>query len=55
MVKLYHSKDHLKNASILVHSCFDDKAAEFRVHTDTSAVGVGVMLEQDDHVIAYTS
>ena len=48
-------KDHLKNASIQAHSCFDNKAVEFRVHIDASAVGVGVMLEQDDHVIAYTS
>ena len=41
------------NAPILAHSSFDDTDDEFQVHTDASAVGVDVVLEQDDHIIAY--
>ena len=48
-------KDHLENAPLLAYPCFDDSAGEFKVHTDASAVGVGVVLEQNDHVIAYAS
>lgn len=48
-------KDHLGNAPILEYPRFDDNAGELRVHTDASVVGVGVVLEHDDCVIAYAS
>ena len=42
-------------APILAYPCFDCEAGEFVLHTAASAVGLGVVLEQDGHVIAYTS
>ena len=46
-------KEHLQNAPLLAYPCLNNKAGEFKVHTDASAVGV--VLEQDDHVMAYAS
>lgn len=45
-------KDHLENAPLLAYPSFDDNAGEFKVLTDTNAVGAGMVLEQDDHVNA---
>ena len=36
-------------------SKFDGTAGEFILQTDASAVGLGAVLEQDGHVIAYAS
>ena len=48
-------KDHLQNSPLLAYPCFDNKAGEFKVHKYACAVGVGMVLEQDDHVISYAS
>ena len=40
---------------ILANPSFDQNADEFVLQTDASAVGLGAVLEQHGHVIAYTS
>ena len=48
-------KLHLTSAPILTYPCFGREAAPFTLYTDASAAGVGAVLEQGGHVIAYTS
>ena len=48
-------KKCLTNTPILAYPCFDHNANEFHLQTDASAVGLGAVLEQDGHVIAYAS
>ena len=42
-------------APILAFPCFGPNAAKFMVQTDASGVGLGAVLEQDEHVISYAS
>ena len=42
-------------APILTYPCFSSNAAKFIVQTDASGVGLGAVLEQDEHVISYAS
>ena len=42
-------------APILKYPNFAPSAKPFQLHTDASATGIGVILEQSVHVIAYTS
>ena len=48
-------KQHLVQAPILAYPRFEPQASEFMLQTDASAVGLGAVLEQDGHVIAYAS
>ena len=48
-------KQQLVQAPVLAYPCFDSRASEFVLETDASAVGLGAVLEQDDHVIAYAN
>ena len=48
-------KDNLMKAPILAYPCFTPNAAKFIVQTDASGVGLGAVLEQDEHVISYAS
>lgn len=48
-------KRHLVEAPVLSYPCFDSQASTFVLQTDTSATGLGAVLEQDGHVIAYVS
>ena len=48
-------KSHLVQAPVLSYPCFDRAANEFSLQTDASAVGIGAVLEQGGHVIAYAS
>ena len=45
-------KDALTQAPVLCYPCFKKG---FTLQTDASAVGIGAVLEQDGHVIAYAS
>ena len=42
-------------APILAYPLFHRNASPFILQTDASAVGLGAVLEQDGHVIAYAS
>ena len=48
-------KQHLVQAPVLSYPRFDPQASTFVLQTDASAVGLGAVLEQDGHVIAYAS
>ena len=48
-------KQHLSQAPIPAYPKFDGTAGEFILQTDASAVGLGAVLEQDGHFIAYAS
>ena len=48
-------KQHLTQAPVLAYPQFDHHADEFSLQTDASAVGLGAVLEQNGHVIAYAS
>ena len=48
-------KNHLLRAPVLAYPRFSPQASEFVLQTDASAVGLGAVLEQDGHVIAYAS
>ena len=48
-------KAHLVQASLFTYPCFNVTAEEFVLQTDASAVGLGAILEQNGHVIAYAS
>ena len=48
-------KRHLTHAPVLAYPQFDHQASEFSLQTDASAVGIGAVLKQDGHVIAYAS
>ena len=48
-------KQHLVRAPVLAYPRFDHQARIFMLQIDASAVGLGAVLEQDGHVIAYAS
>ena len=48
-------KAQLIQAPVLAYPCFDPCADEFVLQTDASAVGLGAILEQSGHVIAYAT
>ena len=48
-------KKLLCQAPILTFPCFSADAAPFYLQTDASAAGIGAILEQDGHVVAYAS
>ena len=48
-------KEKLCQAPILSYPQFGPSAAPFYLHTNASATGVGAVLEQEGHVIAYAS
>ena len=48
-------KNKLTEAPILVYPKFDKQASPIILQTDASAIGLGAVLEQDGHVIAYAS
>lgn len=48
-------KQKLTQAPILAYPAFHRNAGPFVLETDASAVGLGAVLEQDGHVIAYAS
>ena len=48
-------KQKLTQAPILAYPSFHRNASPFVLETDASAVGLGAVLEQDGHVIAYAS
>jgi len=47
--------DALTSATILKHPDFTPSAKQFHLYTDASATGIGGVLEQSNHVIAYVS
>ena len=52
----FHTLENkLTEAPILAYPKFDKQASPFILQTDASAVGLGAVLEQDGHVIAYAS
>ena len=48
-------KDHLTQAPGLAYPRFDHNAGTFYLQTDASAVGLGAVLEQNSHPVAYAS
>ena len=42
-------------APVLAYPCFSPTAAKFIVQTDASKVGLGAVLEQNEHVTSYAS
>ena len=48
-------KQHLIRAPVLAYPCFDKNSSQFILQTDASSVGLGAVLEQGGHVIAYAS
>jgi len=48
-------KQYLINAPVLAYPCLASNASEFALQTDASAVGLGAVLEQEGHPIAYAS
>ena len=48
-------KDHLTQAPVLAYPLFDHDAGTFHLQTDASAVGLGAVLEQNGHPVAYAS
>ena len=48
-------KQKLVQAPILAFPTFSTVGSPFVVYTDASSIGIGAVLEQDNHVIAYTS
>ena len=48
-------KSHLVQHPVLAYPCFFQEANPFVLQTDASAIGLGAVLEQDGHVIAYAS
>ena len=48
-------KYFLTHAPILKYPDFSTSAQSFQLYTDTSATGIGTVLEQSGHVIAYAS
>ena len=48
-------KQCLTKAPVLSYPLFGPNATEFILETDASAVGLGAVLEQDGHPIAYAS
>ena len=50
-----HLKSVLTQAPILIYPDFSTTAPTFLLQTDASAVGLGAVLEQGGHVIAYAS
>jgi len=48
-------KQKLTQAPILAFPNFSTEASSFVVYTDASSIGIGAVLEQDSHVIAYAS
>ena len=48
-------KCKLIGAPILVYPRVDKEASQFQLQTDASALGLGAVLEQGGHVIAYAS
>ena len=48
-------KEMLSQAPILSYPHFEPSAEPFQLHTDASAMRIGMVLEQGVHVIAYTS
>ena len=48
-------KDALLCAPILKYPDFSSTAKPFQLFTDASATGIGAVLEQSGHVVAYTS
>ena len=48
-------KQKITQAPILAYSQFDCEDPPFILQTDASAIGIGAVLEQDGHVVAYAS
>ena len=48
-------KDKLVQAPILAYPQFEKNSSPFALQTDASSVGLGAVLEQNDHVVAYAS
>ena len=48
-------KQHLTNAPVLAYPSFTPTSSEFVLQTDASAIGLGAVLEQQGHPIAYAS
>ena len=48
-------KTQLIQAPVLTYPRFDYGASQFVLQTDTSAYGIGAVLEQDVHVVAFIS
>jgi len=48
-------KQRLTQAPILAFPNFSVEASSFVVYTDASSIGIGAVLEQDSHLIAYAS
>ena len=55
MMKPSHLKSALTQAPVLTYPDFSATAPPFMLQTDASAVGLGAVLEQGGHVIAYAS
>ena len=48
-------KGHLTQAPVLAYPRFDHDAGIFHLQIDASAVGLGAVLEQNGHPVAYAS
>ena len=48
-------KNHLIQVLILAYPTFEKGVSEFMLQTDASTVGLGAVLEQNSHVVAYAS
>ena len=49
------SKGMLTSSPVFIHPQFGPLAGEFILQTDASDVGIGAILEQDGHIVAYGS
>ena len=52
---MIHLKDALVHAPIFKYPDLSSTSKQFQLYTDASDTGIGAMLEQYGHVIAYTS
>ena len=54
-ISIYPVEGEIDSNSHLTYPCFDPSADQFSLQTDASSTGIGAILEQIGHVVAYAS